>query len=800
MNTPILHKHNSLVALDTGVWVKADESERSFIDYTDGSSTEEKVYAQVKAAEDRSVYSDELDQAWEDWALEYHLGSKRSNIYRGLNLDHVGDVLEVGCGCGAITRFLGEQGFQVDAIEGTLRRAEIARLRTADLEKVQIVSSNYHELELSGNSYDLVVFTGVLEYSGAYAEQGVSPEAQLELTLRHARAALKPGGQILIAIENRTGFKYLAGASEDHLNVPNIGLLDYPEPLSGEITRGIRTWSKRQWHEMLQAFGFANYEFCYPFPDYKVPDAIISDHFLMMNKHPEQVLGGIASRDYFATWQPRLGESLFWRTAAQTGSLDEFSNSFLIVLGDSMEGVRQTIDFDFVRFASMMRKPKYRMQVLKKRDEDVVRREPLTASAAGAPADGVLAQYHIQGERFVDGQVLEDLWRQALTVVPDYDELAAHLRRYCDWLDDVLVDGADKFVDALPRNIIVDNEGQWHLIDQEWHAPDGISKETIVFRVLFYFALNARDTLAEVEFSAERKAAGMGAAACELPLVQSINDFVAWGFELVGLDYEAHRDACLAFETGVQQQVSRFGSEIKLKDVLYAPIGRWQVGRAFEFAKRKMEVRVFWTQMDKVWHLDHSVASELAFEHGLHASVPLPEMACTHRYVRIDPAAYVLYDYQCWLTFHCLSIVVTRHSGEQQTVYSIDSAEALFQRARLKGFRQLVDQRILLVSAHANIVLDLKEVEWGEDIASIELSLELDMCQDEQQAHDRQILREESRRAGSRLKVLRHILDRQQQRIEVAAERLESLQQQLEHDSTTSMGKLLARFGLMRKR
>jgi len=797
MNKPILAIDNALEKLDSGVWVKSDRAERSFIDYTDGTETENRVREKIEAAQDRSVFSLELDQAWEDWALEYHLGSKRSNIYRGLNLEGVHTVLEVGCGCGAITRFLGEQGFQVDSIEGTLRRAEIARLRTSDLANVQIVSSNYHELELSPGSYDLVIFTGVLEYSGAYAEPGVTPEAQLEQTLRHAQAALSPQGQVLIAIENRTGFKYLAGASEDHLNVPNIGLLGYPEPSSGNLTRGIRTWSKGEWQAMLAEFDFQAVEFCYPFPDYKVPDAILSEHFLAENTYPEQVLGGIGSRDYFMSWKSRISEALFWRTASQTGSLGQFANSFLMVVGNSAAGVSGLIDFDFVRFASVHRRAEYRMQVLKKSNENFIRR---TAQTLLLPApDGLLEQVHIEDESFVDGQVLETVWQQALSVVPSYDELAAHLEKYWDWLQAQTELGAEKFVDALPRNIIVSPDGGWHLIDQEWHAPEGFFREIILFRTLFHFALNARDTLANLELDAGRKAMRPGSEGLDLPLIQTLDEFVAWGFTYLKLDYSKYREACLSFETGVQSQISSRSSPASLEAIMSAPIGNWKSSQGFDFSNTAMEVRVFWTQLEGVWHLDHSIATEMDVEYGLHACMTLPESLHTHRFVRIDPAAYALQALDGWLELRQLNIVVKQADGKSRTVFSLASAGDLFREARVQGMRLLAGDRILLTSAHASIVLDLDKIVWGEDIVEINFELDMDISVDHDLLSTRQILREETKRADARIRLRQHLLDRQAQRIDVAAKRLATLEQKIEQSSSTRLGRLLGRFGLMRK-
>ena len=53
---------------------------------------------------------------------------------------HSGDkVLELGCGCGAITRFLGEIGANVVAVEGSLARARVAAERCRELTNVRVV-------------------------------------------------------------------------------------------------------------------------------------------------------------------------------------------------------------------------------------------------------------------------------------------------------------------------------------------------------------------------------------------------------------------------------------------------------------------------------------------------------------------------------------------------------------------------------------------------------------------------------------------------------------------------------------
>ena len=112
------------------------------IPYNDGDISEDYLLKVIKEASDVSTTSLQLRQAIKDWASEYHLSPARYNLLRPFNFNQEQKILELGCGCGAITRYLGEQGTQVEAIEGSARRARITANRCRDLDNVKVFSAN----------------------------------------------------------------------------------------------------------------------------------------------------------------------------------------------------------------------------------------------------------------------------------------------------------------------------------------------------------------------------------------------------------------------------------------------------------------------------------------------------------------------------------------------------------------------------------------------------------------------------------------------------------------------------------
>src|ERR1039457_7395583 len=106
--------------------------------YSDCKEVEDPLLNLVSNAADRITFSTELLEAITDWPSEYHLSRGRHCLVRPLGIRPGDRVLELGCGCGAITRYLGEMGANVVAVEGSLSRARVAADRCRDLANVSV--------------------------------------------------------------------------------------------------------------------------------------------------------------------------------------------------------------------------------------------------------------------------------------------------------------------------------------------------------------------------------------------------------------------------------------------------------------------------------------------------------------------------------------------------------------------------------------------------------------------------------------------------------------------------------------
>lgn len=232
-------------------------------DYADGG--EQAVLEHIRASSDLSSLSDELARKASTWAERYHLSPDRANILRAIQLHRTDKVLEVGAGCGAITRYLGEVCALVDAVEPEPARAQVAAERTRDIESVRVFAAEIDQVP-KVPFYDLAFVIGVLEYVGAGSD-----DVNLYVDfLRKVAARLTPQGTLVCAIENQFGVKYLSGAPEDHTGLPFDGVTGYQE---GKVAR---TFSRSALADLLRRAGL-EVTFLHAFPDYKMARVVFAD-------------------------------------------------------------------------------------------------------------------------------------------------------------------------------------------------------------------------------------------------------------------------------------------------------------------------------------------------------------------------------------------------------------------------------------------------------------------------------------------------------------------------------------------
>lgn len=233
--------------------------------YSDGDIEDE----MLELVQNESLDVTKLIHSDNRWAILYHFSPIRRNLLEWFPFKSDGRVLEIGGGCGALTSLLCDKLSYVTVAELSKRRAEINAHRNKNKRNLEIKVGNFDDMDIDGQ-YDYVTLIGVLEYAGKFS---TDVDAHRRF-LRQIRRCLKPGGVLIVAIENKFGLKYWAGVPEDHISKLYEGLENYPSKT------GVRTFSKKELHTLLEQSGFEDNEFYYPVPDYKLPTQIFSDDYL----------------------------------------------------------------------------------------------------------------------------------------------------------------------------------------------------------------------------------------------------------------------------------------------------------------------------------------------------------------------------------------------------------------------------------------------------------------------------------------------------------------------------------------
>lgn len=288
------------------------------------------------------------------WPTYYHLNLFRKNILNWYPFKEDASVLEIGCGMGAITNMLCEKCKSVTAVELSKKRATATLFRCRERENLKIIVGNLNDIEFK-EKFDYITLIGVLEYQGKYTNS----DNPFRDFLVKIKSLLKPGGKLLIAIENQYGLKYWCGAKEDHVGIPFEGINQY------YITKGdVRTFSKSALEGLVKESGFQNCFFYYPMPDYKLPRVVYSQEYLPQNEDMNGAQLYYVPDDSTVMIQ----EKEVYKDIIENHVFEFFANSFLVECAD-------TADVGEVTFAVMNseRSKQYRIGTKFTRDGKVIK-------------------------------------------------------------------------------------------------------------------------------------------------------------------------------------------------------------------------------------------------------------------------------------------------------------------------------------------------------------------------------------------------------------------------------------------
>lgn len=285
-------------------------------DYSDGDVYEEFLLQTTK--ENGDIDYSEIIAANPSTPVLYHLSHLRENIICWYPFSSDEHALEIGAGCGAITGALARSCAKVDCVDLSKRRCLINAYRHRDYDNLRIFVSNFEDFVGSAKErYSLITLNGVFEYSKTYIK---SDDPFIDV-LKMVKSLLAENGTLLIAIENKFGLKYFAGAREDHCSMFFRGIEGYQ---NGDFAQ---TFSRSELSQLCARAGFTRQRFYYPYPDYKFPTTIFSDERLPQKGELIENQCNLIYDRYTL-----FNENRAFNNIIDAGLFPEFSNSFLVEL------------------------------------------------------------------------------------------------------------------------------------------------------------------------------------------------------------------------------------------------------------------------------------------------------------------------------------------------------------------------------------------------------------------------------------------------------------------------------------
>jgi GT2 family glycosyltransferase/SAM-dependent methyltransferase len=484
-----------------GIWA------RTIVDQGIGARAldiERQIATLLERVVDLSVLSTDLRRACSDWEVSFLLNSARANLLRPFGSFSGKDVLEIGSGCGTLTRYLGEGGANVLALERKPTRAAITRSRCRDLENVTVLAERFENLECE-HRFDVITLAGEDVWPLCDAEETGEPH---ELFQR-IRQLLRPQGTFILATENQLGLRSFAGTDGDSQS-RSVAIIEGRRQTGFQPPFGRRTLA-----EALKKAGFPRARFLFPFPDHRLPVSVLTETGFSAKDFDAGALVGFSVRR--DSQSPGLGNfslELAWPGVVENGLGADLANSFLAAASPyAPEGIEENV---LAYHYSTDRVAGYCKTTTFVRDSDggirvkyVRLGEPAhqaggrgLENAAGEVAPGAPLRFVCpDSKEYQQGTPLAtELTAVVATQHWSFEDVGSFVRRYVSLLENLIArDGLaqrlsspdvaipGQFIDAVPPNVILDARGEAALIDREWVATKPVELGHLLMRALLLF-------------------------------------------------------------------------------------------------------------------------------------------------------------------------------------------------------------------------------------------------------------------------------------------------------------------------
>lgn len=235
---------------------------------------------------------------------EMIFSDKRAAALELLQLKGTETAVDLGCMWGAITIPLAKQAANVLGVDQTIESLKFseARVKEERLENVRFLCGNLRDLELPKDTFDVAIVNGVLEWIpeqepvvvddywyGAKQRIASGNPGEMQLAfLKNIRNGLKPGGRLMLAIENRYDYKMFCGMRDPHTGTLLTTIV--PRWMANWISKLSRGRDYRPWiysfrglEKMFEDAGFKSVKLHACWPHYHFPDHVNS--YGLRNEH-----------------------------------------------------------------------------------------------------------------------------------------------------------------------------------------------------------------------------------------------------------------------------------------------------------------------------------------------------------------------------------------------------------------------------------------------------------------------------------------------------------------------------------